>query len=285
MHLKRWITSIAALPLLVLLIGKGGPLLFAVFISIVCVFALWEYFRIVLHDTRSAASIKTESVKIHGRTLSACSFQLAAFIIGPIIIWAAYRNSFESIVGLIALNILLAASLSLPRFTSDSLVSEIVIKQVVSIIYVPLLLSFIVLIRNGAAGVTWIFFLLCVVFAGDIGAFYIGSSLGRHKLCPAVSPAKTVEGSIGGLAANIGVGALFKFFFLPLTPWCTSILLFISIGIAGQIGDLFESELKRVAHIKDSGVVLPGHGGILDRIDALLFAAPVAYFFKEYVLY
>jgi phosphatidate cytidylyltransferase len=77
---------------------------------------------------------------------------------------------------------------------------------------------------------------------------------------------------------------LFKFFFFPLLPWGLSILFFLSIGVAGQVGDLFESELKRVGNIKDSGVLLPGHGGVLDRIDALLFAAPAAYFFKEYIL-
>ncbi len=285
MHLKRWITSIVALPLLVLLICKGSRFLFAIFISTVCILALWEYFRIVFHAKSSAAPIKPESSNIKLRSLSTFNFQLLAFIIGPIIVWAAHRNFFEIILGLISLNIIISALLSFPRFKSDLLISEIVIKQVLSIIYIPLFLSYLVLIRNGTAGVTWIFFLLGTVFAGDIGAFYIGSYWGRHKLCPALSPAKTIEGSLGGLVANIGVGALFKYFFLPLMPWSISILFFISIGIAGQIGDLFESALKRVANINDSGVILPGHGGILDRIDALLFAAPVAYFFKEYVLY
>ena len=112
---------------------------------------------------------------------------------------------------------------------------------------------------------------------------YAGSFLGKHKLCPAVSPGKTIEGSVGGLIANLGAGAIFKYFFLPAYSWGLSLLFFISVGIAGQIGDLFESELKRSAGIKDSGGILPGHGGILDRIDALLFAAPVAWFFKEYL--
>jgi phosphatidate cytidylyltransferase len=164
------------------------------------------------------------------------------------------------------------------------LVSEIVTKQVLGIVYIPLLISYLVLIRNGIHGVSWLYFLLLIVFSGDIGSFYVGSFLGRHKLCPAVSPNKTIEGSVGGLAANIASGALFKYFFMPLLPWGLSILFFLSIGVAGQVGDLFESELKRVGNIKDSGTLLPGHGGILDRIDALLFAAPVAYLFKEYIL-
>jgi phosphatidate cytidylyltransferase len=140
------------------------------------------------------------------------------------------------------------------------------------------------MIRNGGNGVWWVYFLVCTVFSGDIGAYYIGTYFGRHKLCPVVSPNKTIEGSVGGLALTLGVGALFKYFFMPLVPWGLSILFFLSIGIAGQVGDLFESALKRAGNIKDSGVLLPGHGGLLDRIDALLFAAPVTYFFKEYFL-
>jgi len=112
----------------------------------------------------------------------------------------------------------------------------------------------------------------------------LGSYFGQHKLCPTVSPKKTIEGALGGLAASLGSGALIKHFFLPLLPWGLSLLFFLSINIAGQVGDLFESQIKRVAHIKDSGAILPGHGGVLDRIDALLFAAPVAYIFKEYLL-
>ena len=269
MHLKRWITAFVAIPFLVLLIGSGGALMFAVVIGVVCVIALWEFFRIVPNKAES---------------LNPFCFQLSAFIIGPAIIWAAYMNSFKSVLGLIALNLIVPVLISLPKFKSDASVSEIIFKQVLGVIYIPLFLSYLVLIRNGDDGVAWIFFLLIIVFLGDTGAYYVGSYLGRHKLCPAVSPNKTIEGSVGGLAVNLCAGALFKFFFFPLLTWGLSILFFLSIGVAGQVGDLFESELKRVGNIKDSGVLLPGHGGVLDRIDALLFAAPTAYFFKEYIL-
>lgn len=276
MHLKRWITAIVTIPFLVLLIYKGGSFLFAVFISIVCILALWEYSRIVFN--------KAGSSKLEAQNLSPLSFQLSAFIIGPMIIWAAYKNSFDIVIGLITLNLVISGLISLRQFKHDSSAPEIVAKQVLGIIYIPLFLSYLVLIRGGIDdGITWIFFLLCIVFAGDIGAYYVGSYFGRHKLCPAVSPGKTIEGSVGGLAANLVAGALFKSFFLPLFPWGLSILFFLLIGVAGQVGDLFESELKRAANIKDSGVILPGHGGVLDRIDALLFAAPVAFLFKEYI--
>ena len=135
---------------------------------------------------------------------------------------------------------------------------ETVKYQVQGIIYIPLLLLFLVLIRNGTDGMLWLVLLLCVIFAGDTSAYYFGTYLGRHKLAPAVSPGKTIEGALGGLAANLAVGAGFKALFLPDLPWVLSIILFLVLGITGQVGDLFESELKRTSNIKDSGGLLPG---------------------------
>lgn len=267
MHLKRWITGIAALPFLFLMIYKGGSL-FAVSVSIICFLALWEYFRIVFNAK--------------GKTISNIIL-LIGLIVGPIIIWAAYKNSLVIIITIVAFNLISSGLFTFTQFKSDPFILENLAKQILGIIYIPVLLSFLVLIRDGTDGMLWIFSLLFVVFAGDIGAFYVGSYLGRHKLCPSVSPNKTIEGSIGGLTSNLVVGVIFNYFFLSYLPLGTSIFLFLFIGIAGQTGDLFESVLKRVANIKDSGSILPGHGGILDRIDALLFAAPVAYFFKEFI--
>ena len=129
----------------------------------------------------------------------------------------------------------------------------------------------------------WIFLLLGIIFIGDISAYYVGSYLGRHKLSPAVSPGKTVEGALGGVTGNLLAGAIGKYFFLPNLTWAPAILFFLVAGIAGQFGDLFESEFKRASRIKDSGGILPGHGGFLDRIDALLFASPVAYLFTGFI--
>lgn len=269
MHLKRWITSIVALPFLVLLLCKGGSFLFAVFISVVAIIALWEYFRIQFDHK---IPVKLKIIPFFG------------FFTGSFIVWAVYSNYYEVVLGILIFNFIISAFISVFQYKHDPFVLEIVIKQIIGILYIPLFLSCLVMIRNVESGVDWIFFLLCIVFAGDVGAYYTGISLGRHKLCPAVSPGKTVEGSIGGLAANLLTGSLFKFFFLPSLPWLESLLFFALIGVAGQAGDLFESELKRTAKVKDSGGILPGHGGILDRIDALLFAAPLAYFFKEYIL-
>jgi phosphatidate cytidylyltransferase len=175
------------------------------------------------------------------------------------------------------------ALISMFQFKSDRSVLEVISGQLQGIIYIPVLLSFLILIRAGSSGMIWIFILLAIVFAGDTSALYVGSYFGRRKISPAISPGKTIEGSIGGLGANLIVGTVGKLFFLPELPWETSILFFIAIGIAGQVGDLFESELKRSSGLKDSSGILPGHGGILDRIDALLFAAPVAYIFIRFI--
>lgn len=268
-HAKRWLTSIIAIPLLFLLIVRGGTFLFAVLISAVAIVGLWEYYRIA-------------ELPLTGKTRALVPY--CGFVIGTGVIGGAYENSFAVMLALIVFNFLLTGSISVLQFQSDPGVAGRVRKQIFGTIYVPVFLSSLVMIRNGASGVPWIFLLLCVVFAGDIGAYYVGTYLGRHKLCPAVSPGKTIEGAIGGLAANLITGAVFKFYFLPQMPWGAGLLCFVCLGIAAQIGDLFESALKRASNVKDSGAILPGHGGILDRIDALLFASPVAYFFKEFIL-
>lgn len=116
--------------------------------------------------------------------------------------------------------------------------------------------------------------LFAMVFAGDTGAYFAGRSFGRHKLYELISPKKTVEGAIGGLAASILAGWLTSQWLLPM-PASHGLLLGAACGTVGQIGDLVESLFKRATHTKDSGTLLPGHGGLLDRLDGVLFAAPV----------
>jgi phosphatidate cytidylyltransferase len=119
---------------------------------------------------------------------------------------------------------------------------------------------------------------------GDAAAFYIGTLFGKHKLAPVVSPGKTVEGSLAGLAGNVGAGLGCKMVLALPISWGACLLFSFLMGIGAQVGDLFESQMKRAADIKDSGNILPGHGGILDRFDATLFAAPVLYLLKEWVM-
>jgi phosphatidate cytidylyltransferase len=124
----------------------------------------------------------------------------------------------------------------------------------------------------------WLFFALSLNWVGDIAALYVGRSLGRHKLAPEVSPAKSWEGSIASTVASVIYGAIYFPRLLPAAPLAEALGLTVVANIAGQLGDLCESAMKRGAGVKDSGNLLPGHGGWLDRLDSSLFALPVVYF-------
>jgi len=266
-HLKRWITGLSALPFLIFLVYLGGAP-FILLVGIACFCSFWEYNRIVFNADRRMM-------------YNAVTFW--AYLISLGILIAAYLGGPESVLVLVALNLVLAGVLSVFIYKTNPAVVEIIQKQVMGVVYIPLSLSFLVTIRHEPGGMTWIFFLLVIIFAGDISAYYVGSYLGRRKLSPAISPGKTVEGAIGGLAANLLVGVIGKYLFLPALAWGPALIFFVVAGMAGQVGDLFESEMKRSSKIKDSGGLLPGHGGFLDRLDALLFASPVAYLFIVFI--
>jgi phosphatidate cytidylyltransferase len=124
----------------------------------------------------------------------------------------------------------------------------------------------------------WLFFALSLNWVGDIAALYVGKLIGRHKLAPEVSPAKTWEGSAASVAASLIYAALYFPRVLPMVPLPKALALTAVANVAGQFGDLVESAIKRGAGVKDSGTLLPGHGGWLDRVDSGLFALPVVYF-------
>ncbi len=123
----------------------------------------------------------------------------------------------------------------------------------------------------------WLFFAVALNWAGDIAAYYVGRSLGKKKLAPRVSPGKTVEGAIGGIVASVLFGCLYLPKFVTGVSWMEAGLLAAVGCVAGQIGDLCESALKRGAGMKDSGTMLAGHGGWLDRLDSSLFSMPAVY--------
>lgn len=123
----------------------------------------------------------------------------------------------------------------------------------------------------------WLMYALLLNWAGDIGAYYIGKPFGRHKLAPRVSPNKSWEGSIASVITSIAIGGFYLTQFRPAVPMLHVVALTALANAAGQLGDLAESAMKRGAQVKDSGAILPGHGGFLDRVDSTLFALPVIY--------
>ena len=263
-HSKRWLTALVAVPLLILVIGAAGRTAFVLLVGLVTAMALLEYYALVLPGG-------TPVTKVSGLVLGLTLF--LSFCAGLQIIPAVFVLVFFGSV-LICLTL----------FQPQGSVPEMLYRQVTGLVYIPLLLGHLILIRDWDHGVTWIFFLLAVIFAGDTAAYYTGTAIGRHKLSPNISPGKTIEGAVGGLAGNVIVGVLFKFFFFGECSWGPWLVVILVMGVLGQAGDLTESMLKRSVQRKDSGNVFPGHGGLLDRIDALIFAAPTLYYFKTYVL-
>ena len=154
---------------------------------------------------------------------------------------------------------------------------DLTAKAVFAPVYICLPLCLLVIIDRFPQGKLWIFFLLSVIFLSDTGAFYFGRTFGKHKLYASVSPGKTWEGAFGGLFCSLLAAFLFPHFLQSFSFTWTLIGLAGGLSIAGQIGDLAESMLKRRYEVKDSGSLLPGHGGLLDRIDGLLFAIPIMY--------
>ena len=153
-------------------------------------------------------------------------------------------------------------------------------------VYLGWPLSLILLLRGFQAGFSsglwWVLALILGVWGFDTGAFFAGHFFGRHKLAPNISPGKTWEGVVGGLIFSVAAALLFTV--RPLgVNWLLAILLGLLVGVAATLGDLAESLIKRQTHVKDSGMIMPGHGGILDRIDSLLFAVIVVYFFAQFI--
>ncbi len=134
------------------------------------------------------------------------------------------------------------------------------------------------LIRRLDHGVAWIFFMLTVTWLGDTGAYFAGRALGKHKLYEKISPKKTWEGAIGGALTAVAGGLVVRAIGLPDAGLVSVIVLAVLLDAAGVVGDLTESMIKRTFGVKDSGRIMPGHGGILDRVDSLLFTSPVLFY-------
>ena len=149
--------------------------------------------------------------------------------------------------------------------------------SIFGLVYLSIIPLYLPLIRSGAHGEAWILLFLFEVWAIDVGAYFAGRKYGRRKLYPIISPKKTWEGVWGGMAFAFVVSLTFKFTFFRALPWSGAVVLPILIGWVSQLGDLCESFLKRAFSAKDSGSLLPGHGGFLDRFDGVIFSLPVMY--------
>jgi phosphatidate cytidylyltransferase len=266
MHGKRWLTGIVAVPLLVYFIGFGPRILFYVLLYGAAFAALTEYFRMTAPDL---PKVVTYSSYVLG-LLIFLAIYVRQFLFAPIIIliWA-----------MVPMTIFMLTRPAPNREWTAGMA-----KCVFGLVYLALPLALLMQTHlYYPSGKIWIFFLLIVIFATDTGAFYFGRHFGRHRLYERISPKKTWEGAIGGLFSSLLAGLIFAKYMGLQFSWQLPALI-ITLSVAAQIGDLAESALKRNHGIKDSGRLLPGHGGILDRIDGLLFAIPVLSVFLTFVV-
>ena len=253
---KRILTAVLLLPPLVgvVMFGKGWP--FALLVGAVTVLCSREYFRFFFSSARDRWSGVAMAVLVY-----------LSGILLPL----------EATMAAVLCCVALGAFLFLAGGGSHGEMARRIAFATLGAIYVGGFLSTYPRIIALPAGERWIFLGLVVVFSGDIFAYFVGKGVGTRRLAPVISPGKTVEGALGGLAASIVLGTVYGAMFLPQVPgWFVS-LVSAAAGIAGQAGDLFESLLKRAAGVKDSGTLLPGHGGMLDRVDAVISAGPVLY--------
>jgi phosphatidate cytidylyltransferase len=268
--MKRILTAVVALPILLFAVWSSTPYYFVILTTIAVVLALGEFYSLA--------------------TKARCKPQIVTGFCGALVVIASFvfEEPRLTVGALIAVTIVtLVGAVFRPGELKESLAS--VSATVFGVIYVALLASSLVGVRmisdtrfvtpvsHLASKALTMFF--AIVMLTDTGAYYTGRTIGRHKLAPRISPGKTVEGAIGGFVTGAVAGYVSKLTFFPEIPTAHCILLGAIIGSLGQVGDLAESLLKRGSNVKDSGRLLPGHGGMLDRIDSILFSAPVLYFY------
>jgi len=273
---KRVITALWGIPLLIVIIWFGGELGFTILVAIWGVLAVFEFYRMV-------AGAKVPPLTYFGLIWT------LLFILSP-------HFNYDTVIPLLLTSavILSLIWLLLRRQKKEAFIGWA--WTIAGILYVGWLLSYLVALRGGyhplliteTAGRDWVFFALFTTFGSDIAAFFAGRALGRHHLAPSISPGKTWEGAIAGVFGAIIVSLFFtlpRLFALPnplylqdFSYW-QAVLLGLLVSVFGQLGDLVESLFKRNMGVKDSGKLIPGHGGFLDRIDSIVFAGIVVYYY------
>ncbi len=292
--LKRVLTAVVLIPIVLLIVLRAPVPVLALMAALVALLAIQEFLK--LAESYGVRPFRWPTYIFVGLfflflALSPANKPLldAAIFIYTLGLAAAIAPFVFLTVGMRRVDL----SSSLPASATS----------VFAVTYIALPLAFLVQIRELWSGAFMLLYLLAVVWAGDIFAYFVGRSLGRHLMSPRISPKKTWEGALASVVASLVVGILLYNYALPISsallnvklmsrrdgyfalqspPLWSTALLSIGINIAAQLGDLVESLIKRGAGVKDSGALLPGHGGMLDRIDALLFAAPVLWYYAAW---
>jgi len=260
---KRVLSGLVLIPVVLGIVQYGSPLLFLALVIAAVLVGWTEYCKLIRH-----IGIKVNLIV--GGVL--CLFLVFCF----------YRNDFY-LVWLAAC----LMSLFITWYASGSALED-ALNQVaysfLGVVYVSGLMSYFILLRGMEHGNHILFYLFMVIWSGDIAAYYVGKTIGKTPLAPKISPGKTIEGSVAGLVGSVAGGVAAKYLFFESLPLNHCLIMALLCGIMGQIGDLAESLFKRRAGVKDSGSLIPGHGGVLDRLDSLMFAGPAFYIYHALFL-
>ena len=261
---KVW-TALLIIPPVVLLIGLGPPIILTLMVLLASLLGLREFYNLALPQSKQierfigiGLGLILSMVVSYGNVKIIPPFLIFVFLVLSILFMATSQNLSNTI-----------SNLGITLF---------------GIFYIGFLLSYVILLRKMPEGRVWVLFLIITVWTGDISALLSGTLFGRHKLYPKISPNKTYEGLVGAVLGSVLVSLAFAFFFIPYLDKGFCILLAMGLGILGQLGDFTESMLKRSAQVKDSGSLIPGHGGMLDRLDSFLFSAPFLHYSLSYLL-
>jgi len=271
---KRVISALVA-------IGIGGPLIifmgpYAIYLFTMIILAgcLYEYFGMVM------AKEYSKDIRLFG------------VLAGTIVLFVSifdhsyYLGSLAMMLIFYCLYFLLRAKVYVKHVgpSDDAKVgksfSDLTL-SIFGILFFSLFLGYLPMLRDSYDGLNWVILLMAVVWLGDSGAFFIGRKYGKTKLYPVISPKKTVEGSLGGIIFSTVGAILCKLIFFHSLDFVDCFVTGILGGTFGQLGDLVESMIKRSVAVKDSGAVMPGHGGFFDRFDGIIFAAPFFYFYVK----
>jgi phosphatidate cytidylyltransferase len=264
--MKRELTALVAAPIAIWMIGWAHPYVFDAAIGLVSALALYEFLDL---GRRKGYHLPV------ALCIMVMLFIEAAFVLEPV--------SVE--MGVFLALLVIPGSYVISGGDLDEALPSSAI-AVLATLYVGMLGGSLIRLHDDFTdGAKLVFFLLLVVWLGDSGAYYFGRTFGRHKLSPRISPKKTVEGLIGGIAASVVTALIIHFTFFQKFPLLHVIIAAVILSIAGVIGDLAESMWKRSASVKDSGTLLPGHGGFLDRFDSIFYTTPILYAYWFLILH
>jgi phosphatidate cytidylyltransferase len=256
MHRQRVVSALLLIPPFLLLVRYGTPVQFSLLVTLAIALGAWEFARLC---------------PARGDPLLAGLAVVGAVAWHAALVWGMNPAA----VGVAVAAGGLVRAMTRPPALRDHLVRAA--WGLLGVVYVGGMLGTASLVRALPDGRQFVYYLVFTTWAADTAAYYVGSRFGRRPLAPAVSPRKTMEGAVAALVAIVTVAVAGTPWVWPRLTWAGAAAAGLLLGVAGIIGDLCESAVKRSAAVKDSGAIIPGHGGILDRLDSLMFACPVFY--------